>query len=430
MSGAASSTFESLRFPAYRLWFAGALVANIGTWMQRIAQDWVVLTQLTDDSGVAVGTVTALQFLPALLLGPYAGLVADRVSRRHLLMVTQALMGMLALGLGALVLTGVAQLWHVWVFAFALGVVSAFDAPVRQVFVAELVPAEALSNAIGLNSASFNAARLVGPAIAGVAIAGVGAGWVFVLNGVSFAFTILAVAAMRSRDLIAVPHAERARGQVRAGLAYMRRRGDLMLILVVVGVVSAFGLNFQMTSAMMARTEFSRGAADYGLVGSVLAIGSLTGALLAARRGRPRVRHILVAALGFGVAGAAMALAPTWGTYALAAVAVGFCSLTMLASANAYMQAGTAPELRGRVMSIYLMVLLGSTPLGAPIVGWVGEMFGARWSIAVGAIAAVAVALVGMWWARRAWCVEIRYVREPTRRLLVTSAADRVDIAA
>lgn len=427
---ARSATFASLRFPAYRLWFAGALVANIGTWMQRIAQDWLVLTDLSADSGLAVGIVTALQFLPALLLGPYAGLLADRLPRRPLLILTQVLMGVLALALGLLVLSGRAELWHVWAFAFALGVVAAVDNPVRQTFVAELVPGDSLPNAVGLNSASFNAARLVGPAVSGLAIAAVGAGWVFVLNAASFAFTVAALLAMKQRDLFALPHAERGAGQVREGFAYVRRRSDILLIMGVVGVVSALGLNFQMTSAMMARTVFDQGAADYGLLGSILAIGSLTGALMAARRSQPRVRYIVVAALGFGIASGLMAMAPTFWLYALAAIPVGFTSLTMLASANAYVQTSVEPAKRGRVMSLYLMVLLGATPIGSPIVGWVGEAFGARWSIGVGAIATVAVALAGMAWARRAWHVELRYVREPSRRLLVSSDADRIAEAA
>lgn len=421
-----STTFDSLKFPAYRLWFAGALVANVGTWMQRIAQDWVVLTDLSDNSGIAVGIVTALQFLPALLLGPYGGLLADRLPRRGLLMVTQGAMGALALGLGALVLSGSAQLWHVWAFAFVLGVVAAVDNPVRQTFVAELVPQSSLPNAVGLNSASFNAARLVGPAVAGLTIAAVGPGWVFVVNAASFAFTVGALMLMRTRDLHPLPHAERSKGQVREGMRYVGARSDILLIMAVVGVVSALGLNFQLTSAMMAVTVFDQGAANYGLLGSVLAIGSLAGALMAARRSQPRVRYILGAALGFGLASALMAIAPTYWTYALAAIPVGFCSLTMLASANAYVQTSTAPEMRGRVMSLYLMVLMGTTPIGSPVVGWVGEAFGARWSIGIGAIATIMIAVLGIAWARRAWHVELRYVRTPSPHVLVLSDADRM----
>lgn len=421
-----STTFASLRHPAYRIWFVGALIANIGTWMQRIAQDWVVLTDLSDHSGLAVGIVTALQFLPALVLSPYAGLLADRLPRKALLMTTQATMGVLAGVLGILVLTGVVQLWHVYVFALLLGMASAMDAPVRQTFVAELVPAEGLPNAVGLNSASFNAARLIGPAVAGLAIAAIGAGWVFVVNAGTFAFTIAALLMIKDADRFPLAHAPRAKGQLREGVDYVRRRTDIVLILVVLGVVGALGLNFQLTSAVMATTIFDKGSAEYGLLGSVLAIGSLAGALLAARRSRPRVRLVLLAALGFGVASGVMAMAPTYELYALAAIPVGFCTLTMLTAANAYVQMSTAPEMRGRVMSIYLMVFLGTTPLGSPLVGWVAEAWGARWSVGIGAIASIAVAVAAMLWARRAWHVELRYVRSPQRRVMVLSDADRV----
>ncbi|GMA30408.1 MFS transporter [Litorihabitans aurantiacus] len=425
-----STTFASLRHPAYRIWFAGALVANIGTWMQRVAQDWVVLTELSDHSGVAVGVVTALQFLPALLISPYAGLLADRLPRRAMLMATQGAMGVLAAALGVMILTDVVELWHVYVFALLLGVASAMDAPVRQTFVAELVPADGLPNAVGLNSASFNAARLIGPAVAGFAIAAIGAGWVFVANAITFAFTIGALLLIRDRDRYPLAHAPRGKGQLREGVDYVRRRTDIVLILVVLGVVGALGLNFQLTSAVMATTIFDKGSGEYGLLGSILAIGSLAGSLLAARRTRPRVRLVLLAALGFGVASGLMAMAPTYELYALAAIPTGFCTLTMLTAANAYVQMSTAPEMRGRVMSLYLMVFLGTTPLGSPLVGWVAEAWGARWSVGIGSIASILIALAAMWWARKAWHVELRYVRGPRRRVMVLSDADRVAEAA
>lgn len=324
------STFSSLRFRGYRLWFAGALVSNVGTWMQRVAQDWLVLTVLTDNSGVAVGITTALQFGPVLLLTPLAGLLADRVDRRRMLMVTQSSIGALAALLGVLVLSGHAELWQVYLAAAGLGVASAFDGPVRQTFVAELVPGAQLSNAVGLNAASFNAARLVGPAVAGVAIAAVGTGWVFVINALSMLGTVGALYAMRPADLHHVPSAPRQPGQLREGLRYVRSRRDVLAIMVVVGVVSTFGLNFQLTSAMMARVEFGQEAGAYGLLGSVLAIGSLAGALLAARRERPRVRLVVGAAFGFGVATGVQALMPTFWSYALAGIPVGLASLTML----------------------------------------------------------------------------------------------------
>ncbi len=404
-----SATFSSLTFRNYRLWFAGALVANVGTWMQRVAQDWLVLTQLTDDSGVAVGVTTALQFGPTLLLSAWAGLLADRFDRRKLLVITQVLQGVLAAGLGVLVLGGHAQLWHVYVFAGLLGCVTAVDGPVRQTFVAELVPARRLSNAVGLNSASFNAARLVGPGVAGLLIAAVGTGWVFVINAVTFAATIVSLVLMRRADLYPMPHAKRAKGQIREGIAYVRNRSDILVIMVVVGVVSTFGLNFQLTSALMARLEFGRGAQEYGILGSVLAIGSLTGALLAARRERPRVRLVIGAAFAFGVTTGVMALMPTYVTFAIACIPVGLASLTMMTAANSAIQMSTDPAMRGRVMALYMMVFLGATPVGSPIVGWIGETFGARWSIGVGSISALLVSVGAAWWARSHWNVRVRY---------------------
>ncbi|MEV7973418.1 MFS transporter [Cellulomonas sp. NPDC089187] len=404
-----NSTFASLRFPNYRLWFAGALVANIGTWMQRVAQDWLVLTDLSDDSGLAVGITTALQFAPTLLLSAWAGLLADRVNRRKLLIASQIAQGALALGLGALVLSGHAQLWQVYLFALALGCVAAIDQPVRQTFVAELVPAGKLSNAVGLNSASFNAARLIGPGLAGLLIAAFGSGWAFLINGATFAATILALTRMKTDQLYPMPAAPRAKGQIREGIRYVRHRTDIIVIMVVIGVVSTFGLNFQMTSALMARAEFGKGAGEYGILGSVMAIGSLAGALLAARRERPRVRLVIGAAFAFGVATGVQALMPTYLGYALACIPVGLASLTMLTAANTTIQMSTDPAVRGRVMSLYMIVMLGATPIGAPIVGWVGEQFGARWSIGIGSISALLVATAAGLWAKKRWDLEVHY---------------------
>ncbi|WP_315095703.1 MFS transporter [uncultured Cellulomonas sp.] len=404
-----SPTFSSLKFRNYRLWFAGALVANVGTWMQRVAQDWLVLTELSDESGVAVGITTALQFAPVLLLSPYAGLLADRVDRRKLLMATQVGQGVLAAGLGALVLAGHAQLWQVYLFALVLGCVTAIDGPVRQTFVAELVPASKLSNAVGLNSASFNAARLIGPGVAGLLIAAVGTGWVFLINAVTFFATILALTRMRTSELSPMPTTARAKGQLREGIAYVRGRSDILVIMVVVGVVSTFGLNFQLTSAMMARSEFGKGAGEYGILGSVLAIGSLTGALLAARRERPRVRLVIGSAFAFGITTGVMALMPTYLTFALACIPVGLASLTMMTAANATIQLSTDPAVRGRVMALYMMVFLGATPIGSPIVGWIGETYGPRWAIGIGSISALLVATGAALWAWKKWDVTVRY---------------------
>jgi len=402
-----SRTFASLRYLNYRLWFAGALVSNVGTWMQRIAQDWLVLTVLTADSGMAVGLVTALQFLPFLIFSPYAGLIADRMNQRTLLILTQAASGALALGLGVLVLFGHVQLWHVYIFAFALGIASAFDGPVRQTFVTTLVPTASLPNAVALNSASFNAARLIGPGAAGVMIAWVGTGWLFLINGFTFMATIAALLAMRTSQLHPQDRAPRGKNQVREGVRYLRRRPDLVMIMVIMAVVSALGLNFQLTSALMARVEFGRDAGEYGLLGSVLAIGSLSGALWAARRKRPRLRVIVGAAGAFGVMLGVLALAPTYAWFAVACIPVGLTSLMLLTTANAWMQTTTAPAMRGRVMALYMMVLMGATPVGAPLVGWIGENVAARWSIGVGAIGSLAVAIVAAAWAMSFWRIEL-----------------------
>lgn len=404
-----SPTFHSFRYVNYRLWFTGAFVANIGTWMQRVAQDWLVLTVLSNDSGIAVGVTTALQFAPALFLSAWAGLLADRLDRRKLLMATQVGMGVLAGALGLLVMSGSAQLWHVYVFAGLLGCVSAIDGPARQTFVADMVPADRLANAVGLNSASFNAARMIGPGLAGLLIAWVGTGWVFMINAVTFAATIVALARMRVDELQPVPHVGRGKGQIREAMRYVRRRSDIIVVMVVVGVVSTFGLNFQLTSAVMARTEFGKGPGEYGILGSVLAIGSLSGALLAARRERPRVRLVVGSALAFGVASGVMALMPTYPLYALATIPVGFASLTMLTAANATIQMSTTPAMRGRVLALYIVVFLGATPVGSPVVGWVAETFGARWSIGIGSIASLLVGGAAAVWAIRNWNLEVRY---------------------
>ncbi len=386
-------TFSSLAIVNYRLWFAGALVSNIGTWMQRVAQDWLVLTVLTDNSSTAVGITTGLQFAPFLLLGPFTGLVADRVDHRKLLLATQAGMGVLGLGLGVLVLTDTAHLFHVYAFALLLGIVSAFDAPARQTFVGDLVPRSHLANAVGLNSASFNAARLIGPGLAGLLIAWIGSGWVFMLNGATFAATIAALILMRASEFHEQQRAPRTPGMVLDGLRYVRKRRDLMVIFVVIAVVSMLGLNFQLTSAIMARVEFGRGPEEYGILGSILAIGSLAGAVLAARRTNPSARLVVVAAAGFGVSAGLMAIMPTFWAYAISGIPVGFFALTMLTTANATVQTTTPAYMRGRVMALYMMVMMGATPIGSPLVGWIGDHWGPRIAVGVGAVSAVGVAI-------------------------------------
>ncbi len=411
------TTFASLRFHNYRLWFFGAMVSNIGAWMQRVAQDWLVLTVLTHESGVAVGVVTGLQFL------------ADRVNQRKMLYATQTSSALLALGLGLLVVLGEVELWHVYVFAGLLGCATALDAPVRQIFVASLVPPSHLANAVGLNSASFNAARLLGPAIAGLMIAWIGTGWVFLTNSLTFVATIAALLALRPTELASPERTLRSTGQMRAALTYVRGRADLVVIMVTIGVVSTFGFNFQLTSALMARTEFGKGPGEYGILGSVIAIGSLSGALLAARRRDPGVRIVIASAFAFALTTGVMALMPSYLFYAIACVPVGFAALTMMTAANATIQTTTEPSMRGRVVAIYMMVFLGATPLGSPIVGWIGQTFGARWSIGIGSIAALLVALGAAAWAIRHWDLDVTYhVRRPLVR--ITDPSQRMSAAA
>ena len=411
-----SSTFESLKFHNYRLWFCAALVANTGTWMQRVAQDWLVLRVLTDDSAAATGMTTALQFLPAMLLSAHAGLVVDRVDQRRFLVITQTAMGVVSALLAVDVLMGRAQLWHVYLAALATGVASVYDAPARQIFVARMVPAGDLANAVGLNSASFNAARLLGPAAAGLVIAWIGAGWVFLVNALTFLFPALVLMTMRVSELYDLPRAARAKGQVREGLAYMRHRADIIVIIVVISVVSMLTLNFQVTMAAMVRSAFAMESDAYGTVSSVFAIGSLAGALWAARRRSLRVRTVVGASFLLGAFTLVMAVMPSYWLFAASTIPVGLCVLTVLTAANQTVQLTTAPDMRGRVMSLYMMCLLGTTPIGSPLIGWVSDTWGPRTSLLVGGAAAVAVSLIAAVWARRHWHVSLTY--SSTRRHL------------
>ncbi len=377
-----SPTFRAFKVRNFRLYASGAIISNTGTWMQRVAQDWLVL-ELTH-SGTALGIVTGLQFLPALLLSPYAGLVADRFPKRRVLTITQMAMGSVALVLGTLAVTGVVQAWHVFALAFLFGVGTAFDAPTRQAFVVEMVGKDDLQNAVGLNSASFNAARLIGPGLAGLLIAWIGTGPVIIINGFSYAAVILSLWLMVPDELHTPKMAGREKGMIRDGMRYLWRRPDLMMVLVAVFFAGTFGLNFQMTSALMATSAFHKGAGEYGILGSILAIGSLIGALLAARRVRTRGRLVIGAALAFGVMDVVSGLMPTYLSFAAVLPLVGFTALTMLTAANATMQLGIEPTMRGRVMALYMTVLMGGTPIGSPFIGWIGQEFGARWSLVVG----------------------------------------------
>ncbi|MCC8939053.1 MFS transporter [Bradyrhizobium sp. Arg68] len=388
--------FRSLRSFNYRVWAAGALVSNVGTWMQRAAQDWLVLTQLTDHSASAVGLVMALQFGPQLLLMPWSGLAADRFNQRRLLMMTQAAMGTLSLILGILTVTGLVELWHVYVFAFLFGCSAALDAPVRQTFVAELVGDADLSNAIALNSTSFNAARMIGPAAAGLIIASVGTGWAFLFNGMSFMAVLTSLSLLRKSELRPNARAHRAKGGITEGFRYVWSRSDLRATLVMLFLIGTFGLNFPIFISTMAVGVFHTDARGFGLLSSMMAIGTMSGALLAATRDRPRFGALMAGAAIFGVGCTLAALAPNYWLFAAALVMIGVASLTVLNTSNALMQLSTEPAMRGRVMALRLGVALGGTPIGAPIVGWVADQVGPRWALGVGAAAGFAAAAVAV----------------------------------
>lgn len=393
-----SPTFLALRARNFRLFAAGQVVSNTGTWMQRVAQNWLVLG-LTGGSGAALGVTTGLQFLPLLLFSLWGGVLADRLPKRRLLVVTQAAMGLQALVLGLLVLTGTVTVWQVYLLAFLLGTAAAVDTPVRQSFVVEMVGADVLPNAVALNSATFNLGRVFGPALAGLLIAGLGGtGPVFLINAVSYLAVIAGLLLMRTGELRPAPRGARGPGALRAGLRYVVRRPDLRLVMAVVLVVGTIGFNFEITMALMGTREFGVEARGFGLLGSAFAVGALGGALLAARRGgrngrRPGLRLVLALALGFGVLEAVAALAPTYRAFVVLLVPTGLLAIWFATSANAFLQLGAEPGVRGRVMALYTLVFLGGTPFGAPVVGWLGQVLGPRWTL-LGSGAAVVLLVV------------------------------------
>lgn len=402
----ARGTFRSLSVFNFRTWASGAFISNVGTWMQRTAQDWLVLTELTHERARSVGVVMALQFGPQLLLLPVTGLAADCLSRRQLLFATQAAMGLLALGLGLLTLSGLVKLWHVYGFAFALGCVSAFDAPARQTFVSELVPEQHISNAVALNSSSFNLARLVGPAIAGVLIGKLGTGWVFVLNAGSYVALLAALIGLRSQELLPANRGRLAGTSLLDGFRYVWRRPDLLAIFAMLFLIGTFGLNFPIYISTMSVSVFHRGASAFGLLSSMMAAGSVLGALLSARRAKPRASLLVLGAALFGVGLGFAALMPSYASFGALLVLVGIAAQTFNTTANGSVQLGTEPSMRGRVMAIFMAIALGGTTLGAPVVGFVADHFGPRFGLGVGALAGVLAALVGFRYLER---------REPSR---------------
>ncbi len=426
-----NAMFRSFANINYRIWFAGALVSNVGGWMQATAQDWVVLTELTDNDATAMGITMALQFGPPLVLVSLTGWVADRFDRRKILLTTQTALLALAIAVGSLLLAGVMTLPMMLTFALGFGIVNAFDAPARQAFVSDMVSATETSNAVALNSASFNLARMIGPAVGGLLIVAIGSGWVFIVNAATFLAMIVALLLMRT-NLLAPRPKNRNRGGLAEGFRYVWARSDLKVVFVTVFLIGAFGMNFPIFASTMA-LEFGAGADGYGVLSSVLAIGSLIGALLAARRDRARVRVVILAAGGFGIAAFVSAAMPTYLSYAVTLTFTGFMIVTLLTTANGYVQITTDPALRGRVLALYMAVIMGSTPVGAPIAGWVADAFGPRAAIMLGGTAGFIACAIGVTWVltsgrlRREESSRFRLTLDETRPLRVVQAVEPVD---
>lgn len=413
------STFAALRERNYRLYFTGSVISNIGTWMQRIAQDWLVL-ELTN-SPFAVGITMALQFLPLMLLGLYGGVVADRYPKRPLLMGTQTLMGLLAAVLAIVTLTGTVALWHVYAVAFLLGLVTVIDNPARQVFVNEMVPSRLVRNAVSLNSGSFQIARLVGPAVAGVLIAAVGSGWAFAINASSFIATIVALAAMNPAALQKIPRAPRQPGQIREGLKYVLARPHLAWLIVLVFFIGTFGFNFAIILSAYAKITFHSTADLYGYLNTALAVGSLTGALAAARRATVRLGLLFTVAGLFGISMIVLGFIGWIPLFMALLIPSGGLAIGFNAMANATVQLGTDPEVRGRVMSLFMLVLAGGTPIGAPLIGGIADLWGAPVAFIVsGAICFLATIGCAIGVARQAGVrVHLDWHRHADRHLVV-----------
>ena len=365
----------------YKILFPAFFLSNVGTWAQRIAQDWLVL-ELTGSAQI-LGLITALQFLPSLLLSLYGGLLADRFDKRMLLIVTNLGAGLGSVTLGLLVVTGAVEVWHVAVLAFTVGVFSALDAPVRTSFNSELVGQKDIPSAISLNSANFNAGRLIGPAASGFLIVLFGTGVSFIVNSFTFVAVVIALLLMQKERLFISAKPQRA-AKLRQAFSYVLANRDMTLVLVAVFFATTFGLNFQIFMAVMATSEFGKGPAEFGVLGSILAIGSFTGVLISARLEHLRVpKFVMLGGMLFGILLSASAWMPDYGSFAAILPFVGAVALLMLISANSYVQTNCDPSLRGRVMGIYLLIFMGGTPIGAPVIGWFAESFGIRFAIFV-----------------------------------------------
>jgi len=396
-----SRPFRSLSNPNYRLWFGGAFISNVGAWLQRTAQDWIVIAELSDQNASAVGFVVFLQFAPQILLLPITGWAADRMERRKLLFITQSLMAMLALILGLLVLSGHVEYWQVCVCAFALGCVAAFDAPARHAFVSDLVSEKELSNAVGLNSVAFNSARLVGPAIAGILIALIGTGWVFMINVLSFIPLLFALYLFKKRLSIVAPNTSKATPDVAKfldGFRYIWQYKEMTVILVMSFLICSLGMNFSVYLSAMTVHVFQGHADQYGFLISMMAIGSISGAMVtASRRSSPSFRSMIYVAALFSVSCFLVSISASFWSFAVLLILLGLSLQLFTTSTVSYMQVATEKRYRGRVMAVVLATAMGSTALGAPLVGWVADTLGARWSIGMGGVSGLIATALGFW---------------------------------
>jgi MFS family permease len=386
--------FASLRYRNFRLFFTGQLISQVGNWLTLIAQTLLVL-ELTN-SGIALGVLTAAQFGPVLLLGAWAGLIADRSDKRRLLLIVQAAAMLQSFLLAALAFSGEPPVGAIYAVAVLGGVCMAFDNPARRSFVVEMVPERHINNAVSLNSALMTSSRVIGPALAGLLVTTVGYGWAFLGDGLSYIAVLAGLWMMRPAELRPAPVTLRAKGQVRAGLRYVRRQRELLVPLVMMGVIGTFSYNFQTVFPLFVIRDLDGSDATFTALLSVVSLGSLAGALLTARRREIGVRRVAQAAIAFGVAMGAMALAPNVGVAVAIGVVLGVSSITFMVASTAIVQIRAVPEMRGRVLALQAMLFLGSTPIGGPIVGWVSEEFGARYGVALGAVAAIAAGAWGL----------------------------------
>ncbi|BCB81138.1 MFS transporter [Phytohabitans flavus] len=420
-----NTTFQSLKVRNYRLFATGQLIKLIGVWMMFIAQDWLVL-ELSDDSATALGVVTALQFTPVLLLTLFSGRLADRYDKRLLLLIGNGAWSVLSIAMGILVLSGAVELWHVFVFAALLGTANALETPVRQAFVSELVGTPLLPNALSLSAATFNVARILGPAVAGVAIAVFDVGPVFVISAVSSIAPLLMLVKMHASELHRQelpPIDERDAAKVTDGLRYVARRPDLVMPMALIMVIGMVLFNFQLTLAALAKTVFNTGAASFGLFTTALAVGALGGALVSSgRRERPSAYVVIGAALGFGVFGTLVGFAPAYWLVSLLLVPTGFFMVYFAQATNQRIQLGVDPAYRGRVVALWVLVFLGTNPIGAPLIGMVAEKFGAGTSIWMGGLISIATASLALAWQLRRTGGRLRLRLRPLPRLYVVHA--------